>query len=129
MRQGVLFAAIIDGSVIEEFINELFIEFEVTATVSMPSSCLQPLIGTDLFLLVLELRNTTNSTTTNIPITRMIIPNSICVRNPRSAVEFVLVGKMVVVISPDMNGEMEISVSIDVERLGLIEEVEGSGGK
>ena len=43
--------------------------------------------------------------------------------------EFVLVGKMVVVISPDMNGEMEISVSIDVERLGLIEEVEGSGGK
>lgn len=129
MRQGVLFAPIIDGSVIEEFINELFIEFEVTATVSMPSSCSQPLIGTDLFLLVLELRNTTNSTTTNIPITRMIIPNSICVRNPRSAVEFVLVGKMVVVISPDMNGEMEISVSIDVERLGLIEEVEGSGGK
>lgn len=129
MRQGVLFAPIIDGSVIEEFINELFIEFEVTATVSMPSSCLRPLIGTDLFLLVLELRTTTNSTTTNIPITRMIIPNSICVRNPRSAVEFVLVGKMVVVILPDMNGEMEISVSIDVERLGLIEEVEGSGGK
>lgn len=43
--------------------------------------------------------------------------------------EFVLVGKMVVVISPDTKGEMEISVSIDVERLGLVEEVEGSGGE
>ena len=59
----------------------------------------------------------------------MIIPNNICVRNPRSAVEFVLVGKMVVVISPDTKGEIEISVSIDVERLGLVEEVEGSGGE
>ena len=96
------------------------------ATLSTPSSCLRSVIGTFLDLFLLELKTSASSTTTNTTITRTIIP--------AAAISVVVVklveavpddGETAIVLLIDKVGDMEGSV--DIEGVGLVEEVEGSG--
>ena len=99
------------------------------ATLSTPSSCLRPLIGSFLDLFLLELKTSPSSTTTNITITRMIIPvAAISIGVAKFAEAVPTDGETVIVLLIDSVGDMEITVSVNIEGVELVEEVEGSGG-